>query len=83
VSKLHKLKTQRNRRKGEVAADRNALPDMQTLEKNVEQATQKVTELTRMLEEARLIAASACNDHITHHERLQRVDLILGLQNQR
>jgi hypothetical protein len=61
VSRLHKLKTQRDRRKREIAADRNALPDMETLGKNVEQATQKVTELTRMLEEARQIAASACS----------------------
>jgi flagellar biosynthesis chaperone FliJ len=59
VSKLHKMRVRRDKRKREIAADRNALPDMDFLEKNVEQATRKVTELTRMLEEARQVAASA------------------------
>ena len=59
VSELHEMKISRDRRKREIAANRNALPNMKILEQNVEQSMQKVTELTRMLEEARQIAASA------------------------
>jgi hypothetical protein len=61
VSKLHGMKNLRDKRKREIAADRDALPDVKILGQNVEQATQKVTELTHMLEEARQIAASACS----------------------
>jgi hypothetical protein len=63
VLKLNRLKTQRDQRKRQIAADRDALPDIKDMEKNVEQARQKVIELTRMLEEAREIAASACSAH--------------------
>jgi hypothetical protein len=55
VSKLHRMRIRRDKRRRAIAADRNALTDMNSLEKNVEQATRKVTELTRTLEEARRI----------------------------
>jgi hypothetical protein len=61
VSKLRRMRIKRDKRKREIAADRSALPDMKILEQNVEQATQRVAELTRMLEEASQIAASACS----------------------
>jgi hypothetical protein len=73
VSKLHRMRVRRDKRKREIAADRNALPDMDFLEKNVEQATRKVTELTRMLEEARQIAASA---YSTRAATINKIDEI-------
>jgi hypothetical protein len=73
VLKLNRMKTQRDQRKRKIAGDRNALPDIKDMEKNVEQTMQKVTELTRMLEEARQIAASACS---AHEDTIKKIDEI-------
>lgn len=55
------MKGRRERQTQKINAERNALPDINILEKNVEQTAEKVTELTR-LEEARQYAASAHSD---------------------
>jgi hypothetical protein len=61
VLDLNRKRTQRDLCKQKIAADRNALPEIKDMEENVEQAMQKVAELTRMLEAAHQIAASACS----------------------
>ena len=58
---LNRMRSQRDLSEQKIAADRNALPDIKDMDKNVEQAMQKVAELERMLEEAHQTAASACS----------------------
>jgi hypothetical protein len=58
---LNRIKTRRDLCKQNIAAGRDALPDIKDMEKDVEQAMQKVAELTSMLEEAHQVATSACS----------------------
>jgi hypothetical protein len=61
VFDLNRMKTRRDLCKQNIAVDRNTLPDIKDKDKDVEQAMQKVAELTRMLEKAHKIAAAACS----------------------
>jgi hypothetical protein len=77
VLDLNRKKTQRDLCKQKIAADRNALPEIKDMEENVEQAMQKVAELTRMLEAAHQIAASACSardDTITKMDEIKTAE---------
>jgi RNase adaptor protein for sRNA GlmZ degradation len=46
------MKDRRERQIQKIEAERNALPDIQMLEKTVEETAEKVAELRRVLEEA-------------------------------
>jgi hypothetical protein len=59
VNDLRKLKGRRERQTQQINAERNALPDIKILAKNVEQKEETIKELTRLLEQARESAMSA------------------------
>jgi len=62
VTEIRKLKARRERKIQKIQADRNALPDINILEKNVEETAEKVAELRCILEEARESAETARKD---------------------
>lgn len=62
MTEIRKLKARRERKIQKIQADRNALPDINILEKNVEETAEKVAELRRILEEARESAETARKD---------------------
>jgi hypothetical protein len=56
------MKDQRKRQIQKIKAERNALPDIQILEKTVEERAEKVAELRRVLKEACQLAKTARKD---------------------
>jgi len=62
VKRLRKMKNQRERRIRKIKAERNALPDIQMLERTVEETAERVAELRRILEEACQSAETARKD---------------------
>jgi hypothetical protein len=52
MKRLRRMKDQRERQIQKIEAERNALPDIQMLEKTVEERAEKVAELRRVLKEA-------------------------------
>jgi hypothetical protein len=62
VKRLRRMKDQRERQIQKIEAERNALPDIQMLEKTVEERAEKVAELRRVLEEACQSAETARKD---------------------
>jgi hypothetical protein len=62
VKRLRRMKDQRERQIQKIEAERNALPDIQMLEKTVEETAEKVAELRRVLEEACQLAETARKD---------------------
>jgi hypothetical protein len=52
VKRLRRMKGRRERQIQKIEAERNALPDIQMLEKTVEETAEKVAKLRRVLEEA-------------------------------
>jgi hypothetical protein len=52
VKRLRRMKDQRERQIQKIEAERNALPDIQMLEKTLEVRAEKVAELRRILKEA-------------------------------
>jgi hypothetical protein len=62
VKRLRRMKGRRERKTQKIEAERNALPDIQILEKTVEETAEKVAELRRVLEEACQLAETARKD---------------------
>jgi hypothetical protein len=62
VKRLRRMKGRRERQIQKIEAERNALPDIQMLEKTVEETAEKVAELRRVLEEACQSAETARKD---------------------
>jgi hypothetical protein len=62
VKRLRRMKDRRERQIQKIEAERNALPDIQMLEKTVEKTAEKVAELRRVLEEAYQSAETARKD---------------------
>ena len=62
MTEIRKLKARRERKIQKILADRNALPDINILVRNVEETAEKVAELRRILEEARESAETARKD---------------------
>ena len=62
VKRLRIMKDERMRKTQKIEAERNALPDIQILEKTVEETVEKVAELRRVLEEACQLAETARKD---------------------
>jgi hypothetical protein len=62
VKRLTRMKGRRERQIQKIEAERNALPDIQMLEKTVEETAEKVGELRRVLEEVCQSAETARKD---------------------
>jgi hypothetical protein len=62
VSKIRKMKDQCEHKIQKIDAERNALPDMEILEKNVKETAEKVAEFRRVYEEACQSAETARKD---------------------
>jgi hypothetical protein len=62
VTRLQDMGDRRRRKQRKIDEERIALPDVEILEENAKQEAEKVTELTRLLEEARKSAETACID---------------------
>ena len=62
MKRLRRMKGRRERKTQKIEAERNALPDIQILEKTVEETVEKVAELRRVLEEACELAETARKD---------------------